>query len=86
MANFVVSLFGGISSSVGTFIDGIIVVSLAVFMAIDRDKIMRFGLDMTAPEHREDALLFRKSIGTAFAGFIRSQLVLGALYASGRSG
>ena len=49
-------------------------------MAIDRDKIMRFGLDLTPPEQREDALLFRRSVGTAVAGFIRSQLVLGALY------
>ena len=41
---------------------------------------MRLGLDLTPPDKREDALLFRRSVGAAFAGFIRSQLVLGALY------
>jgi len=81
MAGFVAAVFQGVLASVGTFIDAIIVVSLAVFMAIDRDRILRFGLDLTPPERREDALLFRKSVGRAFSGFIRSQLVLGALYA-----
>ena len=80
LANFLVVAFEGVLATFGTFIDAIIVVSLAVFMAIDRDKIMRFGLDLTPPERREDALLFRRSVGSAFAGFIRSQLVLGALY------
>ena len=80
MAQFMLSIFGGVIASVSTFIDAIIVISLAVFMAIDRDRILRFGLDLTPPEHRKEALLFRRSIVAAFAGFIRSQLVLGALY------
>jgi predicted PurR-regulated permease PerM len=41
---------------------------------------LRFGLDLTPPDRREEALMFRKSVGGAFAGFIRSQIVLGALY------
>jgi predicted PurR-regulated permease PerM len=72
--------FGGALSLVGTVIDAIVVVSLAVFMAIDRDRIMRLGLDLTPPEKRDDAILFRQSVGSAAAGFIRSQLVLGGLY------
>jgi predicted PurR-regulated permease PerM len=80
LLNSLVGVFGGVLSAVGTLVDTIIVVSLAVFMAIDRDKIMRTGLEYTPPEKREDALLFRRSVGTAFAGFMRSQLVLGALY------
>jgi putative heme transporter len=73
-------MLGGLVASVGTFIDAIVVVSLAVFMAIDRDKILRIGLDLTPPDKRDDAVLFRHSVGTAAAGFIRSQILLGALY------
>ena len=75
-----VGLFGGVVSSFGTFIDAIVVISLAVFMAIDSDKIMRVGLDLTPPEKRDDAMLFRRSVGSAAAGFIRSQIILGGLY------
>ena len=80
LADIGVGLFGGVLSAFGTAVDVIIVVSLAVFMAIDRDKILSLGLEVTAPEKRDDAMLFRRSVGTAAAGFIRSQLVLGGLY------
>jgi predicted PurR-regulated permease PerM len=80
LADVGVGLFGGVLSAFGTAVDALIVVSLAVFMAIDRDRILRLGLEITAPEKREDALLFRRSVATAAAGFIRSQLVLGGLY------
>lgn len=80
LAGFVASVFTGVLGAVGTFIDAIVVVSLAVFMAIDRDRLLRFGLDMTPPERRGEALMFRRSVGSAFSGFIRSQIVLGALY------
>jgi predicted PurR-regulated permease PerM len=80
LADVGVGLFGGVLSAFGTVVDAIIVVSLAVFMAIDRDKILRLGLEITAPDKREDAMLFRRSVASAAAGFIRSQLVLGGLY------
>jgi len=80
LADVGVGLFGGVLSAFGTVVDVIIVVSLAVFMAIDRDKILRLGLEITAPDKREDAMLFRRSVASAAAGFIRSQLVLGGLY------
>ena len=80
LADAMVGLFGGLVSSFGTFIDAIVVISLAVFMAIDGDKIMRVGLDLTPPEKRDDAMLFRRSVGSAAAGFIRSQIILGGLY------
>jgi predicted PurR-regulated permease PerM len=80
LADFLIGLVGGIASSLGTFIDAIIVISLAVFMAIDKDKILRVGLDVSPPEKRADVMLFRTSVGSAAAGFIRSQLILGALY------
>jgi predicted PurR-regulated permease PerM len=80
LADLMVSVFTGAVYAFGTFIDAIIVISLAVFMAIDKEAIMRVGLDLVPPTKREDALMFRRSVGSAFAGFIRSQLMLGAIY------
>ena len=80
MADLMVGVFTGALSAFGTFIDAIIVISLAVFMAIDKEDILRLGLDVVPPSKREDALMFRRSVGSAFAGFIRSQLMLGAIY------
>ena len=80
LTDLAIALFSGIVGAVGTFVDAIIVVSLAIFMAIDRDKILRLGIDLVPPERRADALLFRRRVATAFVGFIRSQVVLGGLY------
>ncbi len=74
------SLFVGASGVFGTFADALTVITLAIFMAIDRERIMQFGLDLMPPERRDDQLLFRKSVGAAFSGFIRSQLIVGATY------
>jgi len=64
----------------GTFADALTVITLAIFMAIDREKILKFGLDLMPAELRSDQLLFRASVGAAFSGFIRSQLIVGAAY------
>ena len=80
LSDVAVGAVGGAFSAVNTFVDAIVVVSLAIYFAIDRDSISRLGLEVTPPEKREDVLMFRQSVGTAVAGFIRSQLALGALY------
>ena len=68
MADLMVGLFTGALSAFGTFIDAIIVISLAIFMAIDRDTIMRVGLDADPAEKREDALHVPASVGSAVRG------------------
>jgi predicted PurR-regulated permease PerM len=80
MSDFAIPALGGALSAVGTLVDSIIVLSLAIFMAVDRDGILRLGLEVTPPDKREDALMFRRSVASAAARFIRSQLILGALY------
>ena len=80
MVDLMIGLFGGAFAAVGTFVDGLLVVSLAVFMVIDSEKILRFGLGVIPPDKREDAMKFRHGIGAAVAGFIRSQLWLGGVY------
>jgi predicted PurR-regulated permease PerM len=74
------ALFAGAAGAFGTFVDAVVVITLAIFMAIDRDKIMQFGIDLMPVTRRGDQLLFRRSVGAAFSGFIRSQLILGGLY------
>jgi predicted PurR-regulated permease PerM len=74
------SLFVGASGVFGAFADALTVITLAIFIAIDRDKILQFGLDLMPVERRSDQLLFRQSVGAAFSGFIRSQLITGAAY------
>ena len=80
MVDLMVGVFGGAFAAVGTFVDALLVVSLAVFMVIDSEKILRFGLGVIPPDRREEAMKFRHGIGTAVAGFIRSQLWLGGVY------
>jgi predicted PurR-regulated permease PerM len=80
MSDFAITALGGALSAVGTLVDSIVVLSLAIFMAVDRDGILRLGLDLTPPDKREDVLMFRRSVASAAAGFIRSQLILGAVY------
>jgi predicted PurR-regulated permease PerM len=80
MTDLAVAIFGGALGAIGTFVDGLLVVSLAVFMVIDSERILRFGLDVTPPSRRAAALEFRHEVSTAVAGFIRSQVALGLLY------
>ncbi len=80
MADFALQALGGITASLSLVINTIVVISLGVFMAIDRDKIMNFGMELVPQPHRAEAVLFRKSVSHAFIGFIRSQLALGAIY------
>jgi hypothetical protein len=84
--NAMVGLFGGAVGAIGTLVDGIIVVSLAVYMAIDRDKIVAFGLELTPPSRREDAIRFRsrRSCPRSPASFAASSSSAGCT-ASGRS-
>lgn len=88
VGNMILASLGGGASSVivgasgvfGIFGDALTVITLAIFMAVDRDKILNFGIDLVPPERRRDQLLFRRSAGSAFSGFIRSQLIAGAAY------
>jgi predicted PurR-regulated permease PerM len=80
MADFALQALGGITASISVIINVIVVISLGVFMAIDRDKILNFGMELVPAARREEAVLFRKSVSHAFIGFIRSQLALGAIY------
>ena len=80
LADFALQALGGVTASISIVINTIVVISLGVFMAIDRDKILNFGMELVPPARRQEVTLFRKSVSHAFIGFIRSQLALGAIY------
>jgi predicted PurR-regulated permease PerM len=74
------SVIVGASGVFGIFADALTIITLAIFMAVDRERILQFGIDLVPPEGRRNQLLFRRSVGSAFSGFIRSQLITGAAY------
>jgi predicted PurR-regulated permease PerM len=84
IANSVLASLGGVvvgaSGVFGWFADALTVLTLAIFMAVDRERIMQFGVDLMPADRREDQVLFRKSVGSAFSGFVRSQIITGAAY------
>ena len=80
LADFALGSVGGVAASFSMLMNVIVVISLAVFMAIDRDRALGFGMELVPPAHRGELALFRKSVSRAFTGFIRSQLALGAIY------
>jgi predicted PurR-regulated permease PerM len=70
----------GAAGVFGTFADALTVITLAIFMAVDRERILQFGVDLMPERHRPAQALFRRSVGAAFSGFLRSQLIVGAAY------
>jgi predicted PurR-regulated permease PerM len=74
------SVVVGAAGVFGTFADALTVITLAIFMAVDRERILQFGVDLMPERRRPAQALFRKSVGAAFSGFLRSQLIAGAAY------
>lgn len=56
--------------------DGIVVLVLSFYMALDGPSIMRKLLSLVPPAYRRTANLFVDSVSSSFGGFIRTQLVL----------
>lgn len=56
--------------------DGILVLVLSFYMALDGPTIMRKLLSLVPPAYRRTANLFVDSVSSSFGGFIRTQLVL----------
>ena len=74
------SVVVGAAGVFGTFADALTVITLAIFMAVDRERILQFGVDLMPERSRPAQALFRRSVGAAFSGFLRSQLIVGAAY------
>ncbi|HZS02631.1 MAG TPA: AI-2E family transporter [Chloroflexota bacterium] len=60
--------------------DVVIVLVLSVYLMLDTRRITHAALRAVPANQRDDLIYFMESVRRAFGGFLRGQLVLGALY------
>ncbi len=67
-------------ASIGVMGNLLFVVFLSIYMALDRDHIVRFIFRLVPPAYSEEAALFETSIARSFGGVLRGQALLGLIY------
>jgi len=65
-------------SVIGTVL---IISILSIYIAIDRKRILAFLFRLTPSAYRTEAELLRVSVNRSFGGFLRGQVIMGAVYA-----
>jgi predicted PurR-regulated permease PerM len=68
-------------ASLGVFGNILMVVILSIYIAIDRQDIGAFVLRLVPPSFGSSARLLDASVSRSFAGFLRTQLVMGVSFA-----
>lgn len=68
-------------ASLGVFGNILMVVILSIYIAIDRQNIGAFLLRLVPPSFGSGARLLDASVSRSFAGFLRTQLVMGVSFA-----
>jgi len=66
-------------SVIGTVL---IISILSIYIAIDRKRILAFLFRLTPSAYRTEAELLRVSVNRSFGGFLRGQVIMGAVYAA----
>jgi predicted PurR-regulated permease PerM len=69
-------------ASLGIFGNVLFVFFLSLYMAVDRDRIVRFLFRIVPPSYTDEAHLLEHSVAKSFGGFLRGQALLGVLYAA----
>ncbi len=64
-------------SVIGTIL---IISILSIYIAIDRKRILAFLFRLTPSAYRSEAELLRVSVNRSFGGFLRGQVIMGAVY------
>jgi len=64
-------------SVIGTVL---IISILSIYIAIDRKRILAFLFRLTPSSYRTEAELLRVSVNRSFGGFLRGQVIMGAVY------
>ena len=64
-------------SVIGTVL---IISILSIYIAIDRKRILAFLFRLTPSAYRSEAELLRVSVNRSFGGFLRGQVIMGAVY------
>ena len=68
-------------ASLGIFGNVLFVFFLSLYMAVDRERIVRFLFRLVPPAYDDEAHLLEHSVSKSFGGFLRGQASLGVLYA-----
>jgi predicted PurR-regulated permease PerM len=68
-------------ASLGIFGNLLFVFFLSLYMAVDRDRIVRFLFRLVPPSYTDEARLLEHSVARSFGGFLRGQAFTGVLYA-----
>ncbi len=58
----------------------LIIMFLSLYMVLDRDRILAFGVRVVPPQYAEEFRLFERSVSRSFGGFLRGQAIMGLLY------
>ena len=67
-------------ASLGIFGNLLFVFFLSLYMAVDRDRIMRFLFRLVPPGYDDEARLLEHSVSRSFGGFLRGQALSGLIY------
>lgn len=67
-------------ASIGVFGNILILVILSVYIAIDREEILAFGYRLVPPAFVTEARLLQVSVSRSFGGFLRGQVIMGAVF------
>jgi predicted PurR-regulated permease PerM len=67
-------------ASLGVFGNMLFVFFLSLYMAVDRDHIVRFLFRLVPPYWTEEAKLLERSVSRSFGGFLRGQAIMGLIY------
>jgi len=58
----------------------LIILFLSLYMVLDRDRILAFGVRLVPPQYAEEFRLFERSVSRSFGGFLRGQAIMGLMY------
>ena len=67
-------------ASLGIFGNVLFVFFLSLYMAVDRERIVRFIFRLVPPAYDDEAHLLEHSVSKSFGGFLRGQALLGLIY------
>jgi predicted PurR-regulated permease PerM len=67
-------------ASLGIFGNLLFVFFLSLYMAVDRERIVRFLFRLVPPNYTDEARLLEHSVSRSFGGFLRGQALLGTIY------
>jgi predicted PurR-regulated permease PerM len=67
-------------ASIGVMGNLLFVFFISLYMAVDRDHVVRFLFRVVPPSWAGEAQLLEQSVSRSFGGFLRGQAILGLLY------